>query len=194
MQIFITNLECLFQLFVVVVWNFELYMLPLGLLLLLVWNFLFSSSRDTPDMVSKYKRNCFPWSLAAWTLTLAVIPAAVHGGHVRMGGWGWGQRRKGRAAALFRITSVFCSKWLLKVGFLPSCQESEHRGFMDKLYAIQDVFISVQSALDEAASYGERIKKCVSPSERLLKTFLMDTSKHIFFFSIAALLTGRCLS
>lgn len=58
MQIFITNLECLFQLFVVVVWNFELYMLPLGLLLLLVWNFLFSSSRDTPDMVSKYKRNC----------------------------------------------------------------------------------------------------------------------------------------
>lgn len=45
--------ECLFQLFVVVVWNFELYMLPLGLLLLLVWNFLFCSSRDTPDMVSK---------------------------------------------------------------------------------------------------------------------------------------------
>lgn len=38
----------------VVVWNFELYMLPLGLLLLLVWNFLFCSSRDTPDMVSKY--------------------------------------------------------------------------------------------------------------------------------------------
>lgn len=36
---------------------------------------------------------------------------------------------------------------------------------MNKLYAIQDVFISVQSALDEAASYGERIKKWVSPSE-----------------------------
>lgn len=30
---------------------------------------------------------------------------------------------------------------------------------MDKLYAIQDVCISVQSALDEVASYGERIKK-----------------------------------
>uniref|UniRef100_A0A674PPL8 Multiple C2 and transmembrane domain containing 1 n=1 Tax=Takifugu rubripes TaxID=31033 RepID=A0A674PPL8_TAKRU len=79
-----------FVFFVVVVWNFELYMLPLGLLLLLVWNFLFCSSRDTPDM------------------------------------------------------------------------ESEHRGFMDKLYAIQDVFISVQSALDEAASYGERIKNTVN--------------------------------
>lgn len=33
---------------------------------------------------------------------------------------------------------------------------------MDKLYAIQDVFISVQSALDDVASYGERIKKWVS--------------------------------
>lgn len=32
---------------------------------------------------------------------------------------------------------------------------------MDKLYAIQDVFISVQSALDGVASYGERIKKWV---------------------------------
>lgn len=38
---------------------------------------------------------------------------------------------------------------------------------MDKLYAIQDVFISVQNALDEAASYGERIKKWVSSSESL---------------------------
>ncbi|KPP63128.1 hypothetical protein Z043_118639 [Scleropages formosus] len=37
-------------------------------------------------------------------------------------------------------------------------QDSERKGFMDKLYAIQDVCISVQSALDEVASYGERIK------------------------------------
>uniref|UniRef100_A0A8C9Z6H2 Multiple C2 and transmembrane domain containing 1 n=1 Tax=Sander lucioperca TaxID=283035 RepID=A0A8C9Z6H2_SANLU len=72
-------------LFVVVVWNFELYMLPLALLLLLVWNYFFSSSRETAD-------------------------------------------------------------------------ESEPKGFMGKLYAIQDVFISVQSALDDVASYGERIK------------------------------------
>lgn len=32
---------------------------------------------------------------------------------------------------------------------------------MDKLYAIQDVFISVQNALDEVASFGERVKKYV---------------------------------
>lgn len=38
-------------------------------------------------------------------------------------------------------------------------QDSERKGFMNKLYAIQDVCISVQSALDEVASYGERIKK-----------------------------------
>ncbi|GAA6098315.1 multiple C2 and transmembrane domain-containing protein 1 isoform X3 [Tachysurus ichikawai] len=37
-------------------------------------------------------------------------------------------------------------------------KDSERKGFMNKLYAIQDVCISVQSALDEVASYGERIK------------------------------------
>lgn len=76
---------------------------------------------------------------------------------------------------------------MLKVGFLHSCQESEHRGFMNKLYAIQDVFISVQSALDEAASYGERIKKWVSPSERVLKTTLMHVSKYrpVNLFSVS---------
>uniref|UniRef100_A0A669EMT4 Multiple C2 and transmembrane domain containing 1 n=1 Tax=Oreochromis niloticus TaxID=8128 RepID=A0A669EMT4_ORENI len=36
--------------------------------------------------------------------------------------------------------------------------DSEPKGFMDKLYAIQDVFISVQNALDEVASFGERVK------------------------------------
>lgn len=57
---------------------------------------------------------------------------------------------------------------------------------MNKLYAIQDVFISVQSALDDAASYGERIKKWVSPSERVLKTTLMQLSKYrsINLFSV----------
>uniref|UniRef100_H3C2F4 Multiple C2 domain-containing protein n=1 Tax=Tetraodon nigroviridis TaxID=99883 RepID=H3C2F4_TETNG len=37
-------------------------------------------------------------------------------------------------------------------------QDSERKGFMNKLYAIQDVCISVQNALDDVASYGERIK------------------------------------
>ncbi|KAI3362485.1 hypothetical protein L3Q82_012774 [Scortum barcoo] len=93
-----------FVLFVVVVWNFELYMLPLSLLLLLIWNYFFSSSRDTADMSME---------------------------------------------AMFEWEDEDEDK---------DDKESEHRGFMDKLYAIQDVFISVQSALDEVASYGERIK------------------------------------
>uniref|UniRef100_A0A8C2K7A0 Multiple C2 and transmembrane domain containing 1 n=1 Tax=Cyprinus carpio TaxID=7962 RepID=A0A8C2K7A0_CYPCA len=83
---------CAFLLFVVVVWNFELYMLPLLLLMLLAWNyFLIASGKDTRqgDVVSS---------------------------------------------------------------------DSERKGFMNKLYAIQDVCISVQNALDEVASYGERIK------------------------------------
>uniref|UniRef100_A0A4W4G0M0 C2 domain-containing protein n=1 Tax=Electrophorus electricus TaxID=8005 RepID=A0A4W4G0M0_ELEEL len=85
---------CAFLLFVVVVWNFELYMVPLALLLPLAWNYaLIASGKD-----------------------------------VRQG------------------------------DVVSASRDSERKGFMNKLYAIQDVCISVQSALDEVASYGERIK------------------------------------
>ncbi|XP_030579905.1 multiple C2 and transmembrane domain-containing protein 1 isoform X2 [Archocentrus centrarchus] len=93
-----------FVLFVVVVWNFELYMLPLALLLLLVWNYFFCSSRDTADM-----------SMDAM--------------------FEWEDDEEDKEE-----------------------KDSEPKGFMDKLYAIQDVFISVQNALDEVASFGERVK------------------------------------
>uniref|UniRef100_A0A8C5CYC8 Multiple C2 and transmembrane domain containing 1 n=1 Tax=Gadus morhua TaxID=8049 RepID=A0A8C5CYC8_GADMO len=79
---------CAFVLYVLVVWNFEIYMIPLVLLLPLVWNYLLiASGKDTRQDV-----------------------------------------------------------------------DSERKGFMDKLYAIQDVCVSVQNALGEVASYGERIK------------------------------------
>ncbi|XP_067339495.1 multiple C2 and transmembrane domain-containing protein 1 isoform X2 [Channa argus] len=94
-----------FVLFVVVVWNFELYMLPLALLLLLVWNYFFSSSRETADM--------------------AVFE--------------WEDEEEDKED-----------------------KDSEPKGIIDKLYAIQDVFISVQSALDEVASFGERVKNTVN--------------------------------
>uniref|UniRef100_A0AAQ5Z9Z9 C2 domain-containing protein n=1 Tax=Amphiprion ocellaris TaxID=80972 RepID=A0AAQ5Z9Z9_AMPOC len=89
---------CAFVLFVIVVWNFELYMIPLALLLPLVWNYiLIASGKDTrQDVVNE--------------------------------------------------------------DFDKDDKDSERKGFMNKLYAIQDVCISVQNALDEVASYGERIK------------------------------------
>ncbi|XP_015239508.1 PREDICTED: multiple C2 and transmembrane domain-containing protein 1-like isoform X2 [Cyprinodon variegatus] len=93
-----------FILFVVVVWNFELYMLPLGLVLLLVWNYFFSSSRE---MSEASMETMFDWE----------------------------DEEEDKEE-----------------------RDSEHKGFMDKLYAIQEVFISVQSALDEVASFGERLK------------------------------------
>uniref|UniRef100_A0A8K9VFR1 Multiple C2 and transmembrane domain containing 1 n=1 Tax=Oncorhynchus mykiss TaxID=8022 RepID=A0A8K9VFR1_ONCMY len=91
---------CAFLLFVLVVWNFELYMIPLALLLPLAWNYiLVASGKDTrQDVVS--------------------VPVEVS------------LRRS----------------------------DPERKGFINKLYAIQDVCISVQNALDEVASYGERIK------------------------------------
>lgn len=66
---------------------------------------------------------------------------------------------------LFPLSLSFSSS-LARTLFLPLptslsvlLQDSERKGFMNKLYAIQDVCISVQNALDEVASYGERIKK-----------------------------------
>ncbi|XP_076586289.1 multiple C2 and transmembrane domain-containing protein 1 isoform X4 [Chaetodon auriga] len=98
---------CAFVLFVIVVWNFELYMIPLALLLPLAWNYiLIASGKDTRQDVQAVED-------------------------------------------------------LLEdedEDFDKDDKDSERKGFMNKLYAIQDVCISVQNALDEVASYGERIK------------------------------------
>ena len=67
-----------------------------------------------------------------------------------------------------RDTHAMTSSWHEHHVMTSSCctcphpQDSERKGFLDKIYAIQDVFLSVQTALDEVASYGERIKKWVS--------------------------------
>ncbi|XP_075788259.1 multiple C2 and transmembrane domain-containing protein 1 isoform X1 [Pelodiscus sinensis] len=96
-----------FMLFLFVVWNFELYMIPLALLLLLTWNhFLILSGKDNrqhdtvvEDMLEDEEEE---------------------------------DDRDDK--------------------------DSEKKGFMNKLYAIQEVCISVQNVLDEVASFGERIK------------------------------------
>ncbi|KAK7173564.1 hypothetical protein R3I93_003397 [Phoxinus phoxinus] len=99
---------CAFLLFVVVVWNFELYMVPLVLLMLLTWNYvLIASGKDT---------------------------------------------RQGDVQAVEDLLEDE------EEDFDRDDKDSERKGFMNKLYAIQDVCISVQNALDEVASYGERIK------------------------------------
>uniref|UniRef100_A0A671SRE4 Multiple C2 and transmembrane domain-containing protein 1-like n=1 Tax=Sinocyclocheilus anshuiensis TaxID=1608454 RepID=A0A671SRE4_9TELE len=81
---------CAFLIFVVVVWNFEIYMVPLSLLLLLAWNYFLLGKES----------------------------------------------REGS------VVSV----------------DSEKKGFLDKLYVVQDVIITVQNALDEVACFGERVK------------------------------------
>ncbi|NXA49535.1 MCTP1 protein, partial [Nothocercus julius] len=96
-----------FLLFLFVVWNFELYMIPLVFLLLLAWNyFLIVSGKDNrqhdtvvEDMLEDEEEE---------------------------------DDRDDK--------------------------DSEKKGFMNKLYAIQEVCVSVQNVLDEVASFGERIK------------------------------------
>ncbi|XP_074425727.1 multiple C2 and transmembrane domain-containing protein 1 isoform X1 [Larus michahellis] len=96
-----------FLLFLFVVWNFELYMIPLALLLLLAWNyFLIISGKDNrqhdtvvEDMLEDEEEE---------------------------------DDRDDK--------------------------DNEKKGFMNRLYAIQEVCVSVQNILDEVASFGERIK------------------------------------
>ncbi|XP_076140121.1 multiple C2 and transmembrane domain-containing protein 1 isoform X1 [Alosa pseudoharengus] len=97
-----------FLLFVLVVWNFEIYMVPLSLLLLLSWNYF---------LLASGKKSC-----------------------------------DGDVEAVEDFLQDEEEE------FDRDDKDSEKKGFMDKLYAIQDVCVSVQSALDEVASYGERIK------------------------------------
>uniref|UniRef100_A0A3Q3J5I2 C2 domain-containing protein n=1 Tax=Monopterus albus TaxID=43700 RepID=A0A3Q3J5I2_MONAL len=97
---------CAFVLFIIVVWNFEVYMIPLTLLLPLAWNYiLIALGKDTrQDVVME---------------------------------------------DLMEDEDEDFDK---------DDKDSEKKSFMNKLYAIQDVCISVQNALDDVASYGERIK------------------------------------
>ncbi|XP_040584782.1 multiple C2 and transmembrane domain-containing protein 1 isoform X8 [Mesocricetus auratus] len=96
-----------FVLFLFVVWNFELYMIPLLLLLLLTWNyFLIISGKDT-------------------------------------------RQRDTVVEAMLEDEEEDDDK---------DDKDGEKKGFINKIYAIQEVCISVQNILDEVASFGERIK------------------------------------
>ncbi|XP_069483744.1 multiple C2 and transmembrane domain-containing protein 1 isoform X2 [Ambystoma mexicanum] len=96
-----------FLLFLIVVWNFELYMIPLALLLLLAWNyFLIISGKDNRQQDT-------------------VVEDMLEGE----------EEEDDR-----------------------DDKDSEKKGFMNKLYAIQEVCVSVQNVLDEVASFAERLK------------------------------------
>ncbi|XP_021235729.1 multiple C2 and transmembrane domain-containing protein 1 isoform X5 [Numida meleagris] len=117
-----------FLVFLFVVWNFELYMIPLALLLLLAWNyFLIISGKDNrqhdtvvEDMLEDEEEE--------------------------------DDRDDKSLPRCDKITWL----WYSTSGILQ--EDSEKKGFMDKLYAIQEVCVSVQNILDEVASFGERIK------------------------------------
>nr|XP_029500701.1 multiple C2 and transmembrane domain-containing protein 1-like isoform X2 [Oncorhynchus nerka] len=132
---------CSFLVFVLVVWNFELYMIPLVLLLPLAWNYiLISSGKDTRQDVQAmedllenededYDKD-------------DKVPRP-------------GPSEDGRLPESHILEDMLAS-WHFE--WIRVMLDPERKGFINKLYAIQDVCISVQNALDEVASYGERIK------------------------------------
>uniref|UniRef100_A0A8C6HVS1 Multiple C2 domains, transmembrane 1 n=1 Tax=Mus spicilegus TaxID=10103 RepID=A0A8C6HVS1_MUSSI len=96
-----------FVLFLLIVWNFELYMIPLLLLLLLTWNyFLIISGKDN-------------------------------------------RQRDTVVEDILEDEEEEDDR---------DDKDGEKKGFINKIYAIQEVCVSVQNILDEVASLGERIK------------------------------------
>ncbi|KAL1274732.1 hypothetical protein QQF64_027546, partial [Cirrhinus molitorella] len=133
---------CAFLLFVVVVWNFELYMVPLVLLMLLAWNYvLIASGKDTRQGDVQAVEDLLEDEEEDFDRD-DKVPGSV-------------PSQDGRLPESHILADILAS-WHFE--WIRVMVDSERKGFMNKLYAIQDVCISVQNALDEVASYGERIK------------------------------------
>ncbi|XP_023674062.2 multiple C2 and transmembrane domain-containing protein 1-like isoform X2 [Paramormyrops kingsleyae] len=132
---------CAFVLFVVLVWNFELYMVPLMLLMVLAWNYIsFAAGKDTrqrdvalEDMLRGEDEDC---------VRDDKVPGSLPSDDAQQPG--------------SQILESFLASW--HFAWIDVMVDSDKKGFMDKLYAIQDVCSSVQTALDAGASFGERIK------------------------------------
>ncbi|KAI7792976.1 putative multiple C2 and transmembrane domain-containing protein 1-like [Triplophysa rosa] len=103
---------CAFLIFVTVVWNFEMYMVPLSLLLLLTWKSILLASGNEPR-----------------------------------------ERTVQAMEDFLEDVDEDDEK---------DEKESEKMGFMERFHAVQDVIITVQSALDEVACIGERIKNTLN--------------------------------
>ncbi|XP_051512518.1 multiple C2 and transmembrane domain-containing protein 1-like isoform X2 [Myxocyprinus asiaticus] len=133
---------CAFLFFVVVVWNFELYMVPLALLMLLAWNYiLITSGKDTRQGDMQAVEDLLEDEEEDFDRD-DKVPGSV-------------PSQDGRLPESHILADILAS-WHFE--WIRVMVDSERKGFMNKLYAIQDVCISVQNALDEVASYGERIK------------------------------------
>ncbi|XP_067294306.1 multiple C2 and transmembrane domain-containing protein 1 isoform X2 [Pseudorasbora parva] len=137
---------CAFLVFVVVVWNFELYMLPLVLLMLLTWNYvLIASGKDTRQGDVQAVEDLLEDEEEDFDRD-DKVPGSV-------------PSQDGRLPESHILADILAS-WHFE--WIRVMVDPERKGFMNKLYAIQDVCISVQNALDEVASYGERIKNTLN--------------------------------
>ncbi|XP_035234789.1 multiple C2 and transmembrane domain-containing protein 1-like isoform X8 [Anguilla anguilla] len=133
---------CAFLLFIVVVWNFELYMIPLVLLLPLAWNYiLIASGKDTRQGDVQALEDLLEDAEEEFDKD-DKVPGSFP--------------PEGAGLPASRILEDILASWHFE--WIHVMVDSKRKGFMNKLYAIQDVCISVQNALDEVASYGERIK------------------------------------
>ncbi|XP_058150623.1 multiple C2 and transmembrane domain-containing protein 2 isoform X3 [Dasypus novemcinctus] len=120
-----------FVVFLVTVWNFELYMIPLALLLLFVYNFI----RPTKGKVSS-------------------VPESQESTDIDDEEDEDDKREK---TIYSMSTRGDCYPWK-KSSYSLIVRESEKKGLIERIYMVQDIVSTVQNILEEIASFGERIK------------------------------------
>ncbi|KAI4830775.1 hypothetical protein KUCAC02_002388 [Chaenocephalus aceratus] len=145
-----------FLVFLVTVWNWEFYMLPLFLVLLIAWNYIQIRSgrvaqdednmdvgddeEDDEDLCTESQTSD---TESPPVYSKAILPPGI-----------WMFLR----AVPFLYQNVESSPTLKSIQFTASEAESERKGLIEKIHMIQDTIITLQTLLDGIANFGERIK------------------------------------
>ncbi|ELK24217.1 Multiple C2 and transmembrane domain-containing protein 2 [Myotis davidii] len=136
------------KVFLVTVWNFELYMIPLALLLLFAYNFIeptkgkagsthdSQESTEVDDEEDEDDKETFFSHVNEFILPL-VISADI---------------------SLTNCGASFQESTEVDDEEDEDDKESEKKGIIERIYMVQDIVSTVQNILEEVASFGERIK------------------------------------
>ncbi|KAF7239513.1 Multiple C2 and transmembrane domain-containing protein 2 [Varanus komodoensis] len=131
-----------FVVFVITVWHFELYMVPLALLLLFAYNFSLLTPEKVASMQDPQVDQKWARSLLNFKKKLDLqVPTLVH--------------------LLYETYLTLVDKKdciVVEDDEDEDDKESEKKGLIERIHMVQDIVITVQTVLEEIASFAERIK------------------------------------
>ncbi|XP_043565370.1 multiple C2 and transmembrane domain-containing protein 1 isoform X2 [Chiloscyllium plagiosum] len=211
-----------FLIYLVTVWNFELYVIPLLLFVLLIYNYclirsgkdnrissmqeleesLIAYEEDEEDRTDKIIENLDVLHSQEFSLLTIEISCGGIGNsptkwkHMTIEGWQkyfppLSTLKRVQTARINKSYKTSSMKEILGVikyfnGAVSSfSKESERKGLMDKLSAIQEVGVAVQNGLDEVANLYERVKNTFNwtvPFLSWLAVFVLFAGTIILYF------------